>query len=46
MDRSSTLKTSYYEVKVMHALVLLWGGLDDLLQVFIVYLQHIIASQM
>jgi hypothetical protein len=29
----------------MHALVLLWGGLDDLLQAFVVALQHTIASQ-
>jgi len=45
MDRSSTLKNGYQEVKVMHALVFLWGGFDDLLQAFVVSLQHTIVSQ-
>ncbi|CAM6022437.1 unnamed protein product [Sphagnum balticum] len=39
MERSSTPETGFQEVRAVHALVLLWGGFDDLLQALIVSLQ-------
>ncbi|CAK9229150.1 unnamed protein product [Sphagnum troendelagicum] len=44
MERSSTPETGFQEVRAVHALVLLWGGFDDLLQALIVSLQSSTAE--